>query len=203
MKVSNTNYVYCLLLLLVSCTGAMSTEDVYKFISDEKNGLQKKTLSNGIDITTTYRPTDLWVHQELVDETSNKDKVESLRSKYNKSLYFVVSFSKGENEALQELGEGPTQFSEVMQTLSFRMPQYTTLTTSERDTIPVADFMLNRTYGLSTGTEVLFVFDAKVANQREWVQLNINEFGLHIGNQRVRFDMDDLRNAPKINFELK
>jgi hypothetical protein len=92
------------------------------------------------------------------------------------------------------------QYGDLVQTLSFRMGDYVTLTTDANDTIPVSDFVLNRTYGFSNSTDLLFVFDRKKAEEKEWVQFNLNECGLGIGNQHFRFKMDDIKSIPVVTF---
>jgi hypothetical protein len=92
------------------------------------------------------------------------------------------------------------EYGDLLNTLSFRMHEYVSMTTAKQDTIPVGDFMLNRTFGMSSSTDVLFVFDRAKAKDVDWVQFNLNEFGLGVGNQRFRFDVDDLENAPQVNF---
>ena len=47
---------------------------------------------------------------------------------------------------------------------------------------------------------LLFVFNKEKAKGREWVQFNLNEFGMSIGNQRFRFDRETLDNPPAIDF---
>lgn len=81
------------------------------------------------------------------------------------------------------------------------MNEYVMLTTSARDTIPVGDFMLNRTYGLSASTDVLVVFNREKARGADWVQINLSEFGLGVGSQRFRFSRKDLDEIPRIKFE--
>ncbi len=93
-----------------------------------------------------------------------------------------------------------TAYSDLVQTLSFRMSHYVTLTTAPADTIPVGDFMLNRTYGLSQSTDLLFVFNNEKVRGKEWIQFNLNEFGLGTGNQRFRFRTKDIETLPGIDF---
>jgi len=164
---------------------------------DEEHGLSKKVEVNGYDVQVKYRPTDLLVEQEISNEIQDTSKVSSLRSKYNRYYYFILSLSHDKQEALDPKSD---QFSELVQTLSFRMNNYVNLTTASQDTIPTADFILNRTYGFSESTELLFVFSKEKSKGKDWLQFNLNEFGLGIGNQRFRFKIDDLEHAPKIDF---
>ncbi|HEY3405549.1 MAG TPA: hypothetical protein VGK59_19335 [Ohtaekwangia sp.] len=196
------NRCYLLILLAFSaCKPAvLSPEALTAFVADEKNGLKKSVEVEGVKIEVAYRPTDLWIYQEIEDDIVSPGRIDSLRSKYDRYLYFVVSLSKNNKEALHQVEGGFGQYSDLVQTLSFRMPEYTTLTTAVQDTIHMGDFTLNRTYGLSTATELLFVFNREKAVDSEWVQLNLNEFGLGVGNQRFRFATEDLKNVPALAF---
>lgn len=179
----------------------LTAEELNTFIKENGNGLVKTVDINNYRIDVTYKPTDLWVYQEVGDEPATREQLEVFRNKYSPYYYFIVSLSKNNKEALHQVDGGMSQYSELVNTLSFRMSEYTTLTTSGQDTIPVGDFMLNRTYGLSASTDLLFVFSREKSDNDEWIQFNLNEFGLGIGNQRFRFRKKDLDNTPKIRFE--
>jgi hypothetical protein len=185
----------------VACTPShLSKEELTEFIRDEENGVKQSATIGQTVVDVQYRPTDLWVAQELGDETPQPAQVDSLRKKYDRYYYFILSLSRNNKEALHQVEEGFGQYSELVQTLSFRMPEYVTLTTAAQDTIPVGDFMLNRTYGMSSATEVLFVFSREKAAGQDWVQFNLNEFGLGVGNQRFRFKRGDLEAVPTLAF---
>lgn len=178
-----------------------SAEKLSEYVASPDNNLSQKAAVNDYHITVTYRPTDLLVHQEIGDETYNPSSIESLRKKYSNYYYFILSLSKNGKEALHQVEGGMGRYSELVQTLSFQMSEYVKLTTSAQDTIPVADFMLNRTYGLSQSTDLLFVFNKEKTQGKDWIQFNLNEFGLSVGNQRFRFKTKDLEEVPKIHFE--
>jgi len=190
------------LVMLVGMTGCVPdplTADEYAaYIADEDHGLRKSVSSDGTTISVSYRPTDLLVKQTL---TNNKgsEAIAERRKQYTPYLYFVLGLSAGNREALH-FTSGDT-YSSLLQTLSFRMNDFITLTTSAGDTIPVGDFMLNRTYGMGASTDVLVVFSSEKTRGKEWVQFNLNEFGLGAGNQRFRFDMKDLEGCPAVRFE--
>ncbi|HEY9048675.1 MAG TPA: hypothetical protein VIN08_22365, partial [Ohtaekwangia sp.] len=143
--------------------------------------------------------TDLWVYQEIGKHKATPEQIDTLRKKYSQYLYFILSLSANNKEALHQAASD--QYGDLVQTLSFRMNNYVTLTTSANDSIPVGDFMLNRTYGMSNSTDLLFVFSKEKAKGKDWIQFNLNEFGLGIGNQRFRFEMSDLENIPEVTFE--
>jgi hypothetical protein len=147
-------------------------------------------------VAVTYRPTDLLVKQE-VGEKPTKEVIDKAWKKYQNYYYFILSLSKSGKEALDQ-SQGFGQYSEMVQKLSFRVPEFVNMTTSASDTIPVADFILNRTYGLSSSTDVLVVFNKEKTIDQQWVQFNLNEFGMNLGNSRMRFKVKDLEGCPKL-----
>jgi len=190
----------CVVLLLWSCEKqTLTPEELSAFVADEENGYCKKSTVGPTTVTVTYRPTDLLVDQELGDEAATTLRVDSLRKKYDRYYYFILSLSSNEKESLHQTSGD--QYSDLVNTLSFRMHDFVTMTTSASDTIPVGDFMLNRTYGMSSSTDLLFVFNKEKSKDQDWVQFNLNEFGLGVGNQRFRFSVDELEAAPKIKFD--
>lgn len=191
----------CIFLILASCAPKeVEYNEFVNYIQDEDNGLHKQAEMNGIVTELTYKPTDIWVHLELGESQTTQRRKDSLRRHYNNYHYFTVSLSKDNKEALHSSASSMMQYSELVQTLSFRMNEYVTLTTSAQDTIPVGDFSLDRTYGLSSATSLLFVFTREKTESAEWLQFNLNEFGLGTGNQRFRFKNKDLLKAPSIKF---
>jgi len=190
-----------LYLLIAGCTSRhLSGEELTAFVADESHGLSKSvTAGNNVTVKVTYRPTDLWVYQEIGKHNATTQQIDTLRKKYSQYLYFILSLSANNKEALHQAASD--QYGDLVQTLSFRMNNYVTLTTSANDSIPVGDFMLNRTYGMSNSTDLLFVFTKEKAKGKDWIQFNLNEFGLDIGNQRFRFEMSDLENIPEVTFK--
>lgn len=188
-----------LIFPFIQCaTGEFSKDNIQNYLLDEKNGLSKHAEVKGTRIEITYKPTDLLVEQEIVNSPVSVMTIDSLRNKYNHYHYFALSFSKNGNDVLHHAG-AMAGYSELLQTMSFRMPQYITLTTAEQDTIYLADYILDRTYGMSSATNLLFVFERDNAAESDWIQFNLNEFGLGIGNQRFRFRMKDLEKVPELN----
>jgi hypothetical protein len=188
---------------MVGCSNSdhLLPEELSAFVINEEHGLKKTAALSNINIEVTYRPVDLLVYQEIGKQVVDAKEIENLRKKYNQYIYFILSLSNDSKEALHQTGG--SQYSELVQTLSFRMNDYVTLTTAANDTIPVGDFMLNRTYGMSSSTDLLFVFSKEKAIGQDWIQFNLNEFGLGVGNQRFRFSMKDIKEVPEVNFTLK
>ncbi len=177
-----------------------SAEGLDSFILSPGSNLTLETETNGYSIRVTYRPTDLLVNQELSSGGFDSAKLALLRRKYNQYYYFILSLSKDSHEALQQVQGLPTEYSDLLATLSFRMANYVCLTTGSNDTIAADDYLLNRTFGLSQSTDLLFAFNRKKAIGKEWVQVNIQEFGLNVGSKTFRFSRKMLDEAPGIDF---
>lgn len=187
-----------LLIVMAGCTpDPLTVEEYSTYIADEDHGLRKSVTSGGATVSVSYRPTDLLVKQNLTGHAS-PEAIEERRKQYGPYLYFVLAISSGNHETLHETNGD--DYSGLLQTLSFHMNEFITLTTSAGDTIPVGDFMLNRTYGMSASTDVLVVFNGDKTKGKEWIEFNLNEFGLDIGNQRFRFEMKDLDESPALRF---
>jgi hypothetical protein len=193
-------YIVPFCLALCSCKPKeMSLTELKSFIVDQDNGLQQSAEVNGTKVSVTFRPTDMWVDQEVHGGRVDEKTLDSLRQKYARYYYFILSVSKSDEEALHMTGD-MDRYSQLVETMSFRMREYVTLTTTSQDTIPIGDFMMNRTYGLGSSTDILFSFDKEKALNDGWVQFNLNEFGLGLGNKRFRFATSDLENSPNVRF---
>jgi len=197
-------YLAVICISLFACSQEhVSLEGLQSYIADEDNGLQKSIEVDGTQITVTYRPSDLIVDQEIGGEQVDKETLLSIQRRYSSSFYFVVSLAKEHKDIMQQVAD-KVDYGELVQTLSFHMPAYTFLTTSKIDTIAVDDFALNRSFGLSNSTDLLFVFSRNdVKTDDDWVEFNLNEFGLGVGNQRFRFRLSDIANAPQLKFETQ
>ncbi|MBI3218344.1 MAG: hypothetical protein HYZ44_02425 [Bacteroidetes bacterium] len=190
-----------LLITFSSCAKQkVSEEEMKKYIRDVDNGLRQSITTGEFTVEATYQPTDLFVLRELGSSKPDTASLKKWYTKYGGHYYFILSISKNGKEAISPTQMPYDQFSDLLQTVSFRMGEYTNMTTSKKDTIPLADFIYNRTFGMATGTDILMVFDKKKAAETDWVQINLQELGLGLGTQNFRFDRKRLDEAPEIDF---
>lgn len=166
---------------------------------ESDNGLRKEVIVNEYKVRITFRPTDLLIAQELRG-THDSTQVARLKQKYGSHYYFVLSLSKNEHEAIQAGSMPQSQFSNLLQTISFRMGMYVNMTTPQRDTIPLTDFIYNRTFSMGASNDILLVFNKEKVRDQQWVQINLAEFGLGLGHQSLKFHCKDLDQIPEINF---
>lgn len=187
---------YC----IISCAPSTLTEaELKQFVLEPDNNLMQEETINDVNVRITYRPTDLLVAQELTNAADTAG-ISSLRAKYNKYYYFVLSLSKNQREAIQASTMPQAQFSELLQTISFRMGAYINMTTNARDTIPLADYVYNRTFGMGSSNDLLLVFNKEQAKPANWLQINLAEFGLGVGRQALRFNRKELDEVSEIDF---
>ncbi|MEO1054990.1 MAG: hypothetical protein AAFX87_30430 [Bacteroidota bacterium] len=194
-----------IVMTLTSCGTPeyLNEEELKAYVVDEDNHLTRFNESKGFRLQATYRPTDLLIAQELGSvQPVDSSELSRLKKKYQDYHYFVLSLSKENKEALYQSGGGFNQFSDLVQTLSFRMSEYVNLVTSEQDTIPVGDYIYPRTYGMGGATTLMFAFNKEKTKDMDWVQLNLEEFGMGIGPQQFRFETQYLENIPRIDFKI-
>lgn len=193
------------IVLIVSLLGACgvsdfrSVDELRSYLSSEESVFSSIEEAGGYTARVTYLPTDLIIFYQLGSINCDSAQLNNLRREYSRYYYFNVSFSKGGRELLSALN-GNAQYGDLMNTLSFRMDRYVTLISSKMDTIQMADFALDRTYGLNVSTDVLFVFDRKRVLDGDWVEFIIAEFGLGTGHMRFRFSQKSLFDAPQLHF---
>lgn len=200
MRVGSLFFLIMIELLAISCTPKyLSEEELIDYVLNSENGLTKELTVEDFRISATYRPADLWIAQELGSSTDSIQ-IEKLKEKYSSHYYFVLGLSKNDREAIQAATMPQAQFSELLQTISFRMSAYINITTSHRDTIPLADHSYSRTFGAGGSNEILLVFDNEKIVDQEWFQINLTEFGLGLGRQSLRFECKNFHNTPQIDF---
>ena len=187
------------LVVLVSCENPaqLSEKELTEFVNDPANGVSKTIQAGKMEMKVTLRPNDFLVYQEVGEEGSKEDIAEASK-RYDDYLYLMLSLSAGEKDALYGLSQDQGVFSENLQVLSFRMGQYVTLTTSKQDTIPVGDYIFNRTFGLSKSNDLMFVFNREKISEEGWVSFNIGEFGMSTGRRNFRFELDDIYAVPTL-----
>lgn len=181
----------------ISCSSpsTLSEQDLYAYIKDEANGLSKQRTANGVTMQVSYRPDDFMLWQELEGEQDSAQ-IAKVFDRYSHYLYFTMRLSAGNKDALYGTSVNQADFNEKLQTLSFRMGQYVSLVTSNKDTIPVADSHYSRLFGMSKSNDILFVFNEEKVADAEWVAFRTQEFGFRTGTQTLRFQVADIEATP-------
>ncbi len=190
-----------ILFFVTGCTKGLVTEsELSKYVSDEDNGLTKSIQVGPTEISVSAQPNDLLVARELrgIASPSSLELLKA-KAKYEGQYYFILRLSREGKEVVTPAEAGLASFSELLQTLSFEMGDKVNVITSSRDTLHVADYVYNRTFGSATSSDLLFAFKkASTLERVGHLELNLEEFGLGTGSQVFRFEIDDLNDAPQI-----
>jgi hypothetical protein len=203
MQLCQFALLFSFFTILAACSvtdEASSAEELKDYISDPEHRLCQQAEMNGYQVTVVYKPGDLLVHEEIGEEPTDPTVLEQLKKKYSNYHYFSLSISgKPEVHAADALVE---RFNDRIETLSLHIDGYVTLTTSAQDTIPLYDFLVNRTYGHKQSHDLIFVFDKQKSAGQDWIQFNLNEFGLGTGSHQFKFNLKDFEQVPKLKFNI-
>ena len=191
---------------LISCVDdtprEMSKDDLVGYIQKEKNGLVKKQEVNGITVSVSYFPWQMLVAQELDGQNkSDSAIIKKLEKNYSGQYYFKAKFSKDGQEAIRRLGSFD-RYSEMVQVLAFRMNDYINLTTPKRDTIEMADYFFDQTYGMSDGNTLLLSFSKDKITGNKTIDINIGECGFGTGALKFTFERDAIEATPKLVYTV-
>lgn len=201
MEVRNS-FLLVVLVLVTSCGNKTfdTTEEITAFITDEDNNYCYKKTIEGVDYVLQYRPTDLLVNQELTNK-HDKKKIEKLRNKYNKYIYFNLSMSLNNQELLSNVARDKSKFGQMVNDLAFGMEEKVNLFTPKNDTLAMADFIYPRMFGSTKSTSVLIVYprDSKWLNE-EYLNLTIEDLGLFTGEVKFKINVKAITNEPTIRF---
>lgn len=186
-------------LMMGSCrqTTFETEQELLAYVTDIDNGLTQLKTINGVDFTVTYRPTDLLVAQEL-PVNPKKVAIDSLRKKYSKYLYFNVSISKNNQEILSGMGHSRKDFGAMVNQLAFGMTDKVHLYSKAKDTIPMADYIYPRMYGMGKSTSMLFVYPRDKKLRDDDFFLTIEDLGLFTGEVGFTMPATLLKNEPKL-----
>ena len=199
-----TRCFFGILLLIAVCISYnrqkyISKNDLIAYISDKKNGLIRLEDINDIQMQLTFHPSSLLVAQELGSRLKDTASIKKLEAKYSSHYYFILKISKNKKEVIRQLGSFD-RYSDMLQILAFKLPEYINLTAAPKDTLPLADYYFDQTYGMSDGNSMMLSFNrAKLAALKD-ININIGECGLGIGNQTFSFKIKDLEKVPELDY---
>ncbi len=199
----NRIFKIVLLLCIWGCSSKSfdSKEELWEYIRKEDHGYLQTKSVNGYDFSLLYKPTDLLVEQELGDDKTI-DKVEDLRTKYRKYLYFTLSMSKDNKELLSVTPKSRQEFGAMVNELAFGMGKKVHLLSPKKDTLELLDYVYPRMYGMSRNTSMLFVYprDEKFLKE-DYLSVVIGDLGTYTGEVKFKVPTKLLNNEPRINFK--
>ncbi len=178
-----------------------SEKDLWAYVKDETNGYTYEKKVGNISYMLTYRPTDVLVKQEL-GEDYTQDQVQNLRKKYQQHLYFNLSMSANNQELLNSRAGDRNAFGAMVNQLAFGMADRVHLYSQSKDTIPMADYVYPRMYGMSNATSLLLVYprDENLLSG-EFFHFAIEDLGFATGEVRFKLSTASLKSEPKLNLK--
>ena len=183
----------CLLTALAfSCNFPITKkEELIDYINAPSNGLVKTKQVGKISVTLTYAP---W---ELIAAKQGFTQMESAKKRqFKDKWFFILRLSANDRELLRQLEY--SQYSELVQVLSFRMDQFILLTPSDGKPIEPESCQFQQTYGIAKANSVLVVFNPGKIRASKTFIVRINEFGLNTGDLAYEFKVKDLDQIPSI-----
>jgi len=194
--------ILIMLSVVISCSTKTfeNKEQMWEYLKDPENGYTYMKTVNGVDFSLVYKPTDLLVDHELSGDKT-RTKIDSLRNKYGKYLYFNLSMSRNNQELLSNVAGNKQKFGAMVNQLAFGMEQKIHFYTPKKDTIVMADYIYPRMYGMSGATTLLVVYpkEKKVTNS-DVMTLTIEDLGFYTGEVKFKIPTKIIKNEPKLAF---
>jgi len=178
----------------------VSKREFLKYINDPGHGLVQKTKIKDVDVQLSYEPSSLLIAQELsAAPHGDTSTLRSLEKKYSTNYYFLLKFSKNNKELIRQLGSF-SQYSDMVQVLSFQMQQFVNLTTAAHDTVEMSDYAFEQTYGMGNANTVLLAFPKEKIGKADKLDVNLAECGFGIGSLKFDFDKKDMDQIPRLDY---
>ncbi len=189
-----------LILLSLSMYGCSTPEnlpeiELDEFITNESNGVSKNVDIGEINVKVTFKPSDMAIWKDVENE-SDPTKIKTAFDYHNQYCYFVMKLSTGGRDALYGASHGHEDFTEKLHTLSFRMKDFINITTSDKDTIQLADAYYSRIFGKGKTSDVVLLFEKERIQDVSWLSINVQEFGFDTGDISFCFNLADINNVP-------
>nr|WP_299167131.1 hypothetical protein [uncultured Allomuricauda sp.] len=206
MQVNNKTQILGFLLALLAFSSCNqnkfeSEQALWTHLKNDGNRYVHQKIVNDVSYTLTYRPTDILVKQELGNRYSERE-VDSLRNKYKEFLYFNLSMSANNQELLNNKAGDRNAFGSMVTQLAFGMAEKVHLYSKTKDTIPVADYIYPRMYGMSNSTNILLVYPRdKKLMENDFFHFAIEDLGFSTGEVRFKVPTLPLKDEPELNFD--
>jgi len=193
-----------LLVLLSSCSDSkkpLSKSELINYVQSASHGLSKTLYNGDVSIRLNFQPSSLLVAQELeMEDIQDTAAIARLEKKYGDQYYFLLQLSHKGKEAIREVGSF-SKYSEMVQLLSFGLHNFVILTTLQKDTIPLSDYHFDNMYGNSNANSILLVFNKEKLRNKDYLEINISEFGLGAGSMKFQFDRNRIERVPPLDYK--
>lgn len=197
----HTQFIFFLMIFLLSCSNKLDKSSLEEYCLNKDNGVIKSVSAHGVVLTSWLKPNDLIVCQYLHHkEEVSTQMIDSCRKKYEDFYYFNLSISQDKNTILSA-SKSYAEYSEFVKKFSFQMSEYIYFTDADGKKFELYDYSYLNTFGMSTTSDFLLVLDKRKLQGSNIIKINISEFGLGIGTQVLKFNVEDIIRVPKLDFK--
>lgn len=198
-------YFLVAIVLMISVTSCGTPQYLYKnelvsYIEDESNGVSQTITTKELVVKVSYNPNDIMILEQL--EVTDELSVSELRELHDEYVYFLMKLQKTEPEIMHGAGLVEPFTGRSGEELLLDLNKYVSLVTSSNDTITVEDFYPWMMLSSSAETELLFIFKKEKMRNVQSISFNIKEFGFETGDLSFPFDLQRIKELPKLK-ELK
>lgn len=177
-----------------------SSDDLLNYINKNEDYTQVAKIGV-VEAKATLLPTDIMAASEASNNFTSPENIMEARARYQEFVYFRLSITQNGQNWLEQRSPNIRNYGELLQTLSFRMANYTSLIT-QADTLAPADAAYERGYGMMPATQLLLAFPRQeLMDADNSMELHFREFGGGLGLLRFRFPVDIIHDEPVINFK--
>ena len=203
MRFLSVFIIFFMVILFNKCTPKkLSLDELNTYVQDESNGVKQIQIAGNVTYTLTYKPHDLLIWQEVQSSKNRKDSlVKHLKKKYENYDYYILSISAGDKDILNGASTDMQMFSQNLQTLSFRMSEYTYAVTEKKDTLSLADFYFPRLYGMGGSTQVILAYK-RSKEPGKFIDIFLDDIGVGTGRQVFRFKKENIEKIPSLEYKI-
>jgi hypothetical protein len=176
----------------------LKEDELKKYLMNPEHGTVKESDDGTVKTKVIYRPSDLLVVQQLKGVVGiSKDSLKNIKKNFDGFLYFILSLSSNNGEVILNDMADEQLYAKRINHFSFEMKKHVYLITSEKDTIPAADFNYPRMFGSTKSTSMLFSFNNENIRKSTFIDFCYYDIDIKV---KFRFLTTDLKNVPNLKF---
>lgn len=199
MALLNRTIIAACCTMFIACSGSLDKDTYIRWVETEKNGLTKKHKEKGLEYTVTYCPIDYMIAKEFKTNAIKSETYRHRKKDLEGFEYFKLRIRKenSKEEVLMEGLQSESEYIERIDYLSYGFDENLFIVRNDfKDTVPVALYHFERTYGLVPYIDFIISFkeDTALKDNRIQFLLNDNIFGNGIVTRE--FNKKDILETP-------
>lgn len=197
MRASLASILFVIVLTSGCDRSSASPDELQRYILNEKNGLFKTVVCEGITASLFYRPIDLLAFQEM-SATDNKLTLNQIRLKYKDHAYFILRLSKNTEEFLNQFAREQKKYADAVHYFSEDINNDLMLISEHSKRKPETITLL-QSFGISTHTDIMVVFRSEGLHEKENFKITLTSSEFIPGFYEFNFEAKEIRCVPILN----